>query len=47
MTQGNTDGPETIVNIDEIRALQANTPTTTGDMYAWNQKNGITDDRNI
>ncbi len=42
MTQGNTDGPETIVKIDEIRALQANTPTPTGNMYAWNQKGGIT-----
>ena len=42
MTQGNINGPETIVKIDEIRALQANIPTPTGNMYAWNQKNGVT-----
>ena len=42
MTQGNTDGVETVVKIDEIRALQANTPTPTGSMYAWNQKGGVT-----
>ena len=41
MTQGNTDVGETKVKIDEIRALQANTPTTTGNMYAWNQKGGV------
>ena len=42
MTQGLTDGEETVVKIDEIKALQGNTPTTTGSMYAWNQKGGIT-----
>ena len=40
MTQGLTDGAETAVKIDEIRALSGNTPTTTGNMYAWNQKGG-------
>ena len=42
MTQGNIDGVETIVKIDEILVLQANTPTPTGSMYAWNQKGGVT-----
>ena len=42
MTQGNTNVGETKVKIDEIRALQANTPTPTGSMYAWNQKGGVT-----
>ena len=42
MTQGNTDVGETKVKIDEIKALQANTPTPTGSMYAWNQKGGVT-----
>ena len=41
MTQGLTDGEETVVKIDEIKALQGNIPTTTGNMYAWNQKGGI------
>ena len=40
MTQGLTDGVETVVKIDEIKALSGNTPTTTGSMYAWNQKGG-------
>ena len=42
MTQGLTDGVETVVKIDEIKALSGNTPTTTGNMYAWNQKGGVT-----
>ena len=42
MTQGNTNVGETKVKIEEIRALQANTPTPTGSMYAWNQKGGVT-----
>ncbi len=42
MTQGLTDGAETVVKIDEIKTLSGNTPTTTGSMYAWNQKGGIT-----
>ena len=41
MTQGTTDGEETVVKIEEIRELQGNTPTTTGSMYAWNQKGGV------
>ena len=41
MTQGLTDGVETVVKIDEIKALSGNTPTTTGSMYAWNQKGGV------
>ena len=41
MTQGLTDGAETVVKIDEIRTLSGNTPTTTGSMYAWNQKGGV------
>ncbi len=41
MTQGLTDGAETVVKIDEIRTLSGNTPTATGSMYAWNQKGGI------
>ncbi len=41
MTQGNTDVGEAKVKIDEIIALQANTPTITGSMYAWNQKGGV------
>ena len=42
MTQGLTDGVETVVKIDEIKALSGNTPTTTGSMYAWNQQGGVT-----
>ena len=42
MTQGLTDGKETVVKIEEIKTLSGNTPTTTGSMYAWNQKGGIT-----
>ena len=42
MTQGLTDGEETVVKIDEIKTLSGNMPTTTGNMYAWNQKGGIT-----
>ncbi len=42
MTQGNTNGTETIVRIDEINNLQGNVPTITGNMYAWNQKGGVT-----
>ena len=42
MTQGLTDGVETVVKIDEIKSLQGNTPTITGNMYAWNQKGGVT-----
>ena len=41
MTQGKTDGAETAVKIDEIKSLSGNTPTTTGSMYAWNQKGGV------
>ena len=41
MTGGTTDGEETVVKIDEIRALSGNTATTTGNMYSWNQKGGI------
>ena len=41
MTQGLADGVETVVKIEEIRTLSENTPTTTGSMYAWNQKGGI------
>ena len=41
MTQGLTDGEEMVVKIDEIRTLSGNTPTTTGSMYAWNQKGGV------
>ncbi len=41
MTQGLTDGEETIVKIEEINTLSGNTPTVTGNMYAWNQKSGI------
>ena len=41
MTQGTTDGLETVVKIDEITALSGNTPTATGNMYAWNQKGGV------
>ncbi len=42
MTQGRTDGEETVVKIDEIRALSGNAPTATGNMYGWNQKGGVT-----
>ena len=42
MTQGLADGAETVVKIDEIKTLSGNTPTTTGSMYAWNQKGGVT-----
>ena len=41
MTQGLTDGEETVVKIDEIRTLSENTPTATGSMYGWNQKGGV------
>ncbi len=41
MTQGLTDGAETVVKIDEIIALSGNTSTATGSMYAWNQKGGV------
>ncbi len=41
MTQGLTDGAETVVKIDEIKTLSGNTPTTTGSMYAWNQQGGV------
>ena len=41
MTQGVTDGEEIVVKIEEIKVLQGNTPTATGNMYAWNQKGGI------
>ncbi len=41
MTQGLADGAETVVKIEEIKALSGNTTTTTGSMYAWNQKGGI------
>ena len=41
MTQGTTDGLETVVKIDEITALSGNTPTTTESMYGWNQKGGV------
>ena len=41
MTQGLTNGEETVVKIDEIRTLSGNTPTLTGSMYAWNQKGGV------
>lgn len=40
MTGGTTDGEEIVVKIDEIRTLTGNTPTATGSMYSWNQKNG-------
>ena len=42
MTGGTTDGAETVVKIEEIKTLSGNTPTTTGSMYAWNQKGGVT-----
>ena len=42
MTQGISGASETVVNIDEIKTLSGNTPTTTGSIYAWNQKGGIT-----
>ena len=42
MTQGNTNGGATKVQLDEINNLQGNTSTTTGNMYAWNQKEGTT-----
>ena len=42
MTQGLTDGEEMAVKIDEIKTLSGNTPTTTGSMYSWNQKGGVT-----
>ena len=41
MTQGLTDGEETVVKIDEIKVLSGNTPTKTGSMYAWNQEGGV------
>lgn len=41
MTAGTADGEETIVKIDEIRSLTGNTPTATGNIYAWNQKGGV------
>ena len=41
MTQGLADGAETVVKIDEIKALSGNTPTPTGSIYAWNQQGGI------
>ena len=41
MTQGVVDGVETVVKIDEIKALSGNTPTATGSMYAWNQQGGV------
>ncbi len=41
MTGGTTDGPETVVKIDEIRTLSGNTPTATGNIYSWNQKGGV------
>ena len=41
MTDGTIGGKETVVKIEEIRDLQGNTPTTTGNMYAWNQKGGV------
>ena len=42
MTQSNMSIGETIVKINEINNLQSNIPTVTGNMYAWNQKNGVT-----
>ena len=41
MTQGLTDGEETIVKIEEIKTLSGNIATVTGNIYAWNQKGGI------
>ena len=41
MTGGTTDGTETVVKIEEIKALSGNIPTATGSMYAWNQKGGV------
>ena len=41
MTQGLIDGEETVIKIDEIKALSGNTPTTTGSMYGWNQQGGV------
>ncbi len=41
MTDGTTNGEETVVKIEEIRTLRGNTPTATGRMYAWNQKEGV------
>ena len=41
MTQGLTDGEETIVKIEEIKTLLGNIATVTGNIYAWNQKGGI------
>ena len=41
MSNGEIEGKETIVKIDEINALQGNMPTTTGNLYAWNQKGGV------
>ena len=42
MSQGKTEGEETVVSIEEIRTLSGNIPTLTGSMYAWNQKGGVT-----
>ena len=41
MTQGLSDGEETVVKIDEIKNLLGNIPTEQGNMYAWNQKGGV------
>ncbi len=41
MTDGTQGGAETAVKIEEINILTGNTPTATGNMYAWNQKGGI------
>ncbi len=41
LTGGTTDGAETIVKMNEVNSLQGNTPTATGNIYAWNQKGGV------
>ena len=42
ITQGLTDGEEIIIeNVNEINNLQGNIPTTTGSLYVWNQKGGV------
>ena len=44
MTQGKTDEntKESVISINEIRELKENEPTKKGNIYAWNQKGGVT-----
>lgn len=41
MTQGLGKQSEILVTLDEIKSLSGNTPTSNGNIYAWNQFGGV------